>query len=110
MYSNNEFNFGHDVEAKVFSVEKDKEVGSITIREVGQDEENANFVGGGIASGGQLYVVSTMDNIDYILPYKHKLIIDDQVFIITRKLGGKTNLEGKFSFKPSRKESILYLE
>ena len=110
MYSNNEFNFGHDVEAKVFSIEKDKEVGKITIKEVGQNEDNANFVGGGIASGGQLYVVSTMDKIDYIFPYKFKLLIDDQTFLITRKLGGKTTLEGKFSYKPSRKESILYLE
>ena len=110
MYYNNEYYFGYDMDAVVFSIDEDKAVGFISVREVGEQEENAGFVGGGIASGGQAYILATTDNVDYLKPYKYQIIIDNHSYMLTRKGQHNINMGGKFSYGKSRKETILYLE
>lgn len=106
MFNNNSYNFGVSKKAKIFEIATDKFIKKIKIEIEQEVNENASFVGSGIASGGRNISVYTYDDVSALEPYLFQLEIDGVRFIITSK---QKILLQKFKRYQIRSPKIQYL-
>lgn len=110
MYSNNEFNFGVTVNAEIFNVATKKFIKSISVEIEQGENENASFVGTGIASKRRLMTVYTFDDVSGIEPYENELKIENEVWQITSIQKLFVQKPKRYSIKPTKAQYSLTLE
>lgn len=110
MFDNNSFNFGLPRTAKIIRIEDDEVIREIEIDIEQNLNENANFVGSGIASGGRNMIVYTFDSMEDVEPYLYQLEINETKFVLTSKQKGSLQKSRRYSLKKARYQMILTLE
>ncbi len=110
MYSNNQFNFGVTVDAQLFKNGEDKLIKTIAVEIQQEENENASFVGTGIASGGRIMSVYTFDDVSDVVPYEHELKIEDKMWQITAKQKAFMQKPRRYNIRKTKVQYILTLE
>ncbi len=110
MYSNNQFNFGMTINAEIFKNGAERPIKTITVEIQQEENENASFVGTGIASGGRIMTVYTFDDVSDVVPYEHELKIEGKMWQITAKQKAFMQKPRRYNIRATKVQYILTLE
>lgn len=112
MYSNHEYKSPYDYDKRVEIIDPTsrKVLKVFYARELSAINESANFVGGGIATGGQAFVIGTLDDIkEFAKPYATQMVVEGikeyKLVGVDYKEDGTTALH---TYK-TKYETVLYL-
>lgn len=108
-FNNNSFDFNYELNVELINAETGEHICMFKARENTPLVNDANFAGGGIASGGQNYSIATNEDVhEKIKPFSQQAIVDGVEFKVLNKAVSISTLQMPF-VKRKKKETIIYL-